>query len=159
MPTSKPRRSAYEIAELGDQFCRLKTRTKPQPTDYGTGELYTSVEVHTLSHIEEHPGITATDIARATLRTKGAVSPVIARLEENGLIRRQRDEHNAKLYRLYVTEKGAELSRCHKRFDEAVFSPLFAELTQRFGADAVDLYGDVMAFFIEKLQNPSPEEE
>ena len=39
--------------------------------DYGTGEIINMVEVHTLTHIEENPGITVTEVALEWNRTKG----------------------------------------------------------------------------------------
>ncbi|MGW8427674.1 MarR family transcriptional regulator [Peribacillus simplex] len=45
--------------------------------DYGTGEIINMVEVHTLTVIEENPGITVTEVALEWNRTKSAVSKII----------------------------------------------------------------------------------
>ncbi|WP_076982523.1 MarR family transcriptional regulator [Bacillus siamensis] len=48
------------------------------------------VEVHTLSVIEENPGITVTEAALKRNRTRGAVSQIISKLEKRDLIIRKK---------------------------------------------------------------------
>ena len=54
--------------------------------DYGTGESYTAVEVHTLKYIADHDGITVTQLARDYGKTKGAISQILKKIEFKGLI-------------------------------------------------------------------------
>ena len=142
----KPRLSAFELAELSYAYQQIAMDLTKQPLDYGTGELYTPAEVHTVTRIELHPGITATQIADATMRTKSAVSQIVARLEDKGLVRREKDPGNGRQQFLYATDKGLQLSRCHRAFDEA-HVPL-NDLVARFGPDAVDQFADMMVFLI-----------
>ena len=67
-------RSTYEIAEIGNIFATKSTANSNVPRDYGTGEMYTSVEAHTATKIHFNPGITAKEIATETGRTQSAVS-------------------------------------------------------------------------------------
>lgn len=85
--------------------------------DYGTGLLINMVEVHTLTMIADSPGITGRELCRMWSRTKGAVSQNVKKLEEKGLIYRERDTKNAKLIHLYVSETGEQLVMAHKRKD------------------------------------------
>ena len=55
--------SNAEAVDIIHQVANLYISTKV-PQDYGTGEEYTSVEVHTLKHIADNPGITVTELAR-----------------------------------------------------------------------------------------------
>ncbi|WP_260399874.1 helix-turn-helix domain-containing protein [Peribacillus simplex] len=48
------------------------------------------VEVHTLTVIEENPGITVTEVALEWNRTKGPVSQIITKLEKRSLIIRKK---------------------------------------------------------------------
>ncbi|WP_068504372.1 MarR family transcriptional regulator [Paenibacillus kribbensis] len=50
--------------------------------DYGTGDHINMVEVHTLTMIEENPGITAAKLALEWNRTKGAASQIVIKLEQ-----------------------------------------------------------------------------
>ena len=55
----------YDFVEAYNQYMKIAR-------DYGTGETINMVEVHTLTLIEEHPGIMAKDVASMWNRTKGA---------------------------------------------------------------------------------------
>lgn len=50
--------------------------------DYGTGELINMVEVHTLTAIEENPGVNISELANMWNRTKGAISQTATKLEK-----------------------------------------------------------------------------
>ena len=58
-----------EAVDILHQVANLYISTKV-PQDYGTGEEYTSVEVHTLKHIADNPGITVTELAWDYAKTK-----------------------------------------------------------------------------------------
>ena len=63
------------------------------------------VEVHTLTIIEENPGITVTEVTLEWNHTKGAVSQTITKLENRGLIVRNKAENNAKKYIYMLLKK------------------------------------------------------
>ena len=75
--------SNAEAVDIIHQVANLYISTKV-PRDYGTGEEYTSVEVHTLKHIADNPGITVTELARHNGKTKGAISQILKRLRIRG---------------------------------------------------------------------------
>ncbi len=89
------------------------------PRDYGTGYLMTEIEAHTLGFISDQYGITATQLAVATNRTKGAVSQLISKLESKGLVRRVNEPDNKKIYRIYLTEEGQRACNIHRAYDRA----------------------------------------
>lgn len=88
-----------------------------QARDYGNGDLVRMVEAHTLAIIDDHPGISVSDVAKVWKRTKGTVSVNLSALEERGYIRRGKDAQNARISHLYLTESGQELSTLHKKHD------------------------------------------
>ena len=87
--------------------------------DYGTGLIISMVEVHMLTMIHDYPGTTVSDLAGIWNRTKSAVSQNISKLEKKGLVFRERDENNAKVMHLYVTDEGEALTMAHKAYDIA----------------------------------------
>lgn len=137
-------RLAYQLADVADRYQQVSTNYRSELHDYGTGELYTSTEVHMVTRIEENPGITASRIAEATFRTKSAVSQMVSKLEAKELVYREKDPGNGKQHFLYVTPKGKHLSLCHKAYDEKNI-PLDA-LIERFGFDAVEKFADILEY-------------
>ncbi len=129
--------SNVEAADIIHQVANLYISTKI-PQDYGTGEKYTSVEVHTLKHIADNPGITVTELARDNGKTKGAISQILKKIEEKGLIFREPAfENNNKSY-LYLTEKGAELDRTHRQYDEGRFGESMDQVRALFTDEEIN---------------------
>lgn len=125
--------------------------------DYGTGEVITMMEVHTLTVIEENPGITVTEVALEWNRTKGAVSQIITKLEKRDLIKRKREAGNARTVHLYVTEKGNLLSKAHKEYDIQELTRADKTLRKSFTTEEIDLFYKVMEKYTELLDIPDIE--
>ena len=81
----------YSAADMADILHRaaMLYMASNLPTDYGTGDMYTSVEVHMLRYIIDHPGRTVTDLSQDWDKTKAAISQMMKRLEEKELIVRR----------------------------------------------------------------------
>lgn len=136
----------HRLADIADRYQQVGQDYFKELHDYGTGEFYTSTEVHMVTRIEENPGITAVKIAEETFRTKSAVSQMLSRLEGKGLICKEKDPANGKQQLLFVTPKGKQLSLCHKAYDEAS-TPLEA-MIETFGEEAIEQYADIMEYII-----------
>ena len=139
-------RLVHKLADVGDRYQQVGAGYYSELHDYGTGELYTSTEVHLVTRIEEHPGLTATRIAEDTCRTKSAVSQMISKLEGKGLVYREKDPNNGKQQFLYVTPKGRHLSLCHKAYDETIMP--VEEMAELFGLESVEKFVDIMEYII-----------
>jgi len=137
-------KTPYELSNVIYRYCQLQETYQKQTHNYGTGEFYTPLEVHTVSLIEDHPGISVTEIAQRTLRTKGAVSQIITRLEEKGLLRRERNSRNGRQFFLYVTDEGLRLSKLHKEYDNSHFSIILDDMIALYGLDFVEKYFQFM---------------
>ena len=135
------------LTDLNDRYDQLGQDYRKELRDYGTGEFYTSTEVHLVTRIEENPGITAARIAEDTCRTKSAVSQMLSKLEGKGLIYKEKDPNNGKQQLLYVTSKGKHLSLCHRAYDEAV-API-REMVDRFGVEAIDTYIGIVEYMVQ----------
>ena len=134
------------LTDLNDRYDQLGQDYHKELRDYGTGEFYTSTEVHMVTRIEENPGITAVRIAEYTCRTKSAVSQMLTKLEGKGLIYKEKDPNNGKQQLLYVTDKGKQLSLCHRAYDETAVP--IREMVDRFGMDAIDTYIGIVEYMV-----------
>lgn len=143
-------RLVYRLTDLADRYHYVGQDYFKELHDYGTGELYTSTEVHMVTRIQENPGITASKIAEATGRTKSAVSQMLSKLEAKGLIYREKDPCNGKQHFLYTTPKGHQLSICHEAYDMARM-PL-EEMIVLFGVETLEKFSDVMEYMIHFYQ-------
>ena len=76
----------------------------------GNGEL-TTPEQSTLSRLERGGPVSASDLARAEQVTPQAVGPLVAALEERGLVMRSPDPKDGRRVLLSVTEPGLEALR------------------------------------------------
>ena len=151
--------SIYQLSELSYRWQQVANDCAKQLVDYGTGELYTSSEVHLVTRIDKNPGITVTKIAEDTLRTKSAVSQMVSKLEQKGLVVRAKNPQNTKQQLLYVTPKGLELSKCHQAYDDT--SEHINDLIQIFGIDTMEKFIDIIeystAYMLKRLQKHSAE--
>lgn len=91
------------------------------PIDYGTGVDYTSVEVHLLEYIVDHPGKTVTELSLDFDRTKAAISQMLKKIEDKGLIEHHEALDSKKKQLYYATEKGQVLNQAHLHYDDRVF--------------------------------------
>ena len=66
----------------------------------------------------EHGGITEGELGRKVRLDSGTLTPLLKRLEKQGLIRRERPEHNERKLFLSLTEEGEALLGKAKRIPE-----------------------------------------
>lgn len=107
---------------------KIVSAMEKEPKYYGTEEILYSNEVHTLKMIAQYEGMTQKELTDKMLRTKGATSVMIKKLEKKGLIIRREDERDARVFRLYLTEKGERVHRCHLKYDEEIVVSWMREL-------------------------------
>ncbi|GAA6492465.1 hypothetical protein K280104A7_20290 [Candidatus Bariatricus faecipullorum] len=137
----------YEMSTIIERLNALNTITAAK--DYGTGEKMHTVEVHILSWIAENPGISVTDVALAWNRTKGAVSQIIRKLEEKGMVERKNPPDNKKTVCLYVTEKGAELDRAHREYDSRNYVAFLKMVEKYFEPEEIEKAFEFMEIWTE----------
>lgn len=115
--------------------------------DYGTGVPLTMIESHTLTYIDDHPGTTVTELTHFWHKTKGAISQIVTRLEQNGLVSKQKKADNAKLVRLYTTETGARASNAHKMYDIIDITKTLGEIGEKCTPEEIDTFFRVMQVY------------
>lgn len=129
----------YDMSDNTTTFCITYQEAATTPRDYGTGELYTMLEAHTITLIERNPGITVTDIARRFNRTTSSISQLISRLERKGLLTKSHQPGGSKQrLMLHVTKKGRELSRAHIDYDTVQTKEHIKKLLDSFSMDEIN---------------------
>lgn len=131
-------------ADLLYRFVMVYSDYIYQFRDYGTGLIISMIEVHTLTMIEDNPGITASELAKMWNRTKSSVSQTIAKLEKKKLIFRKKSSHDAKVAHLYPTEAGIELSIKHKMYDNMDIMQTQQELLKSCTLEEFDAFYKVL---------------
>lgn len=122
--------SIAEKADILHQAAQLYLSSN-LPTDYGTGRLYTATEVHALKYIIEHDGKTAAELSLDWGISRAAVSQLMKKLGDKGLVQR-RPYPGSRRKMLYLpTEAGLALNRCHTQYDTRVFGETLALLAER----------------------------
>ena len=130
--------------DLLHQVSSMYSGTK-KPHDYGTGETYTSVETHIVKCIADHPGVTVTQLAYDYAKTKGAISQILKKLIEKGLIQQKpSEEPGDKRIFLYLTPAGEVLNEAHIRYDKAHAGETLDMVRQEFTDEQVDTAFDVI---------------
>ena len=109
------------------------------------------MQIHTLTFIDDCPGITATQLSKIWHKSKSAISQTIKKLIESGYVEKRYMENNEKTARLYVTEKGKRLSSVHKAYDIADITQTTAYLIEQCSE------ADLEAFYriVEQLHQTS----
>ena len=144
-----------EKADLVYKFVSLYSNFMSEKHDYGTGQLINMVEVHTLTAIDENPGITVSQLAEMWHRTNSALSQTATKLEKKGYIIRVKDPDNARNVRLFVTPSGKELSDAHKAYDMVDVTYTLKELTRMCSTEEVDHFFKVVGCYIQLLEAES----
>jgi len=130
--------------DLLHQVSSMYTGTK-KPHDYGTGDTYTSAETHIVKCIADHPGITVTELAYDYAKTKGAISQILKKLIEKGLIQQKpsREPGDKRIF-LFLTPEGEQLNEAHVRYDESHAGETLELVRKEFSDEQFDTAFDVI---------------
>jgi len=71
--------------------------------------------------LQEEDGITVNALGKRLLLDSGTLTPVLKRLESAGYVRRERDRHDERRVRAYLTERAHGLRPDFERVSEHVF--------------------------------------
>ncbi|MFZ5811982.1 MAG: MarR family winged helix-turn-helix transcriptional regulator [Thermodesulfobacteriota bacterium] len=91
-------------------------RIERRPVDFGAGTPLYPAEVHMLSTLDMLGDAHVTGIAKACGVTKGAVSQMLKRLREKGLVAREADVDTSGKAAIRLTELGRAVSQAHFAF-------------------------------------------
>jgi len=92
------------------EYSRMIEKT---PKCYGTNQLITTTEIHTIEAVGNHPNANVTELAELRGVTKGTLSKMLNRLEKAGFIRRFQFKDNKKECFFQLTELGKKAYEGH----------------------------------------------
>lgn len=116
-------------------------------------EHFNMMEIHTLTFIDDSPGITATELSKICHKSKSAVSQVIKKLADSGHVIKRYKENNEKSVCLYATEKGRRLSSVHKAYDVADITQTTSYLIEACGEPDLDSFYRIIKKYSELLKS------
>ncbi len=111
------------------------------------------MEIHTLTYIDDCPGITATRLSKIWHKSKSAISQTVKKLIEADLVEKRFQENNEKNACLYVTEKGRRLSNVHKAYDVADITETTAYLVEKCSEEDLDAFYRILEAYTELLKS------
>jgi len=98
------------------------------PRKYGTDDLLSMIEAHTIEMIGKNEEITASVIAEKMYKTKGAVSQLIDKLVKKGLVEKKEHLNDSRKFILELTENGKIVFFHHEQKDKIAFDRYLARL-------------------------------
>lgn len=97
-----------EFLRLLENVVHKYTAVENEPWDYGNGVVLSRPETQALMAVENEPGISVTALAKKRGLSKGAVSQVVRRLVDKGMIDKTISPETDTQVCLYLTELGCE---------------------------------------------------
>ena len=129
-----PRGLGYRIRLMA----QLMTRCFQEKLDpYGLTHFHWVV----LCCLWEQDGQATSQIGEKLSQVGGTMTGVIDRMEERGLVRRERDTHDRRIWRIWLTDMGREMEAILPPFALQVREVAFAGITeaeQKLVSDVVD---------------------
>lgn len=112
-----------ELADLAEAILGVGRELRLQ-TDADVVHL-TASEAHVMRHIDHHPGVTPSEVARATGLQRSNLSTALRALEERGFVERRTDPHDARGVNLFPTQRAAaNLERLRRQWAEMMAGAL-----------------------------------
>jgi DNA-binding MarR family transcriptional regulator len=87
-------------------------------------------ELRVLRLMHDHPGITATELRHLLVLDKTLMSKNLAVLEQRGLLRREVDDSDNRVQKLYLTSEGKRAWRTAERLGRRLEDEMFSRLTR-----------------------------
>jgi len=112
-------RSFEEIFSMLNLFGSALTKyslVDGHESDFGAGVSLHPSEIHMVSRVDCRDGVGVTDLAEEIGITKGAVSQMVTRLAEKGLLVKEPDPENRARVVIRTTAKGHTASQNHLEF-------------------------------------------
>ena len=123
--------------------------TLESPNDLQT----TVVERHLLINIHENQGITNTELAQSLGRTPGAISQIIVKLEQKGLVERVKHVKNNKTVHIFPTPAGVRLAIAYKAQEIAGMDKMLQTLRNFHSEEELDTFWNVITNFVQVISS------
>jgi len=143
-------KASLHIMELFIQAVHKYNALEKIPAKVGDKYNLFHSERHLLDKIGDHPDVNITEFARAGGITKGAVSQVVKKLENKGLVRRYKSGSNDKEVFLELTRAGRDIYVEHKKINYRTIKPL-VEILKTHPEDKVDFLVSMFVWIVKYL--------
>jgi DNA-binding MarR family transcriptional regulator len=100
-----------------------------------------------LANVYRHEGISQQDLARKLLVGRSNISMLIPQIEKRNLIERRPDNDDKRVLRLFLTDKGREITRAALDIELKIIEMSMSTSS----TDECNLVGDVMNRMIENM--------
>lgn len=104
-------------------------------------------EMHTVEAAGRAEGRTITEIANELLLSLPTVTVSVARLEKKGYLRREREQEDRRLVRVYLTEAGHTVDKAHRRFHKTLTRTILEGFTPEEESVLLTFLGRLNQFF------------
>lgn len=86
-------------------------------------------QITCLRLLAERDGVSQREIADALRISRARVTAIVTALEKQGAVRRERDNNDGRITRVYLTERGRQIDREKGRVRDARINQIFAGMT------------------------------
>ncbi|MCP4693846.1 MAG: MarR family transcriptional regulator [Desulfobacterales bacterium] len=148
----------FNIVGAFKRTMKLERELEKKPRDYGTGEKLYSSEIHMIEAIGVSESLSVTDVADYFGITKGAVSQTLKKLENKGLVKKEKDPENSSRLLLGLTSKGKAAFYSHMHWHEKMDGG-FRDAFFSFEKEQLEFMLDFLKMFETFLKNRRKGEE
>lgn len=104
------------ITERVFRLVNIANASEKKPRDFGNGHVLYRAEIHTIEAIVKHPDSNASDLALRLGITNGALTQIIAKLRDKGLVEQYNFPDNRKEIYFRLTREGLMAQKGHALF-------------------------------------------
>lgn len=119
-----------KLAELFIRVLNKAAGNEKKPRHFGVDEALHPSEIHTVMLIGDNPGVHGAELARISGVTRGAISQIVSKLENKGLVKKVDDPGNSLIKVPVLTNKGKVAYYAHEQYHEEMDGDLYAYVKQ-----------------------------
>lgn len=101
--SNNPVKMCNEIAHIFRGYLRVSHENDDIMSAHGTRLV--------ISFLAVEDGVTQLDLVNATHMRAPTISVILKKLEEEGIVRREKDKKDLRVFRVYLTDKGREIDK------------------------------------------------
>ena len=119
-----------EMMESLFEFSQIQFQNQNTAMHYGSNDMLFMAEVHMVQDIGDFEGITITELAHQKGKSKSAISQMIDKLNQKGLILKEKHPGGNKQIALYLSDEGKSIYKYHKNLDKKEYKKLLDKLNE-----------------------------
>lgn len=121
--------------------------------DYGSGVQLTMIEMHILQDLTEAESQTVSSLAEKWKRTPSAISQIIRKLEDKGLLERLQNKDDRKSYNLILTSLGEQTVLAHSRYDNIDIVKTHKKLFKKYSLEDMAIFFSICESYNQLLED------